>query len=134
MQNEINELRNQIRTLKRVLYTLCGAGVLGGLLAATNLNTVPDVIQAKKFEVVNDAGKVIVELRNLRGGGVDNGQLVTRISTGGTLVELGAGPGGGLVLTQNGKGGTLVELGTTVDGEGLVATENGKGKLTSQTP
>jgi hypothetical protein len=51
MQNELNELRNQVRTLKRVLYTLCSVGVLGGLLAATNLNSVPDVIQAKKFEV-----------------------------------------------------------------------------------
>ena len=34
--------------------------VVGGLLAATSLQSVPDVVKAKRFEVVNDAGKVVV--------------------------------------------------------------------------
>ncbi len=56
MQNELNELRSQVRTLKRVVYGACGPLLVGGLLAATSLQSVPDVIQAKKFEVVNDEG------------------------------------------------------------------------------
>ena len=97
-------------------------------MAAKGIQEVPDVIQAKKFEVVNDSGKVIVEMSNLQGGGVDNGQLVTRTSTGGTLVKLIAGPGGGAVETRNGKGQILVELGVTTDGQGHVETQNGKGQ------
>ncbi len=87
------------------------------------------MIQAKKFEVVNDEGKVIVKLGNLVGGGVDNGILVTRKSKGQTLVELGVIEGGnGADRTQNGKGQTIVELGVTEGGNGSVTTKNGKGQ------
>jgi hypothetical protein len=125
--SRIESLETQVRTLKRMLFGVFGLVVVGGLLAATTLQSVPDVIQAKSFEVVNDAGKVIIELSNLKGGGVDNGMLVTRNSAGGTLVELGANTDGeGMVTTQNGKGGTLVKLSATPFG-GAVRTENGKG-------
>ena len=62
MQNEINELRNQVRTLKRMLFGVFGVVVVGGLLAATSLQSVPDIIQAKKFEVVNGDGKRVVTI------------------------------------------------------------------------
>ena len=108
MQNEINELRNQIRTLKRVLYTLCSVGVLGGLLAATNLNSVPDVIQAKKFEVVNDEGKI--------------------------QAMLFADPGGGALGISNKDGKPVAAVRVDADGDGAVVTQNGKGQMTSHTP
>ena len=100
---------------------------------ATSLQTVPDVIQAKKFEVVNGKGKVIVELSNNIGGGVDNGKLVTRNSVGQTLVELssGSGAGGagaGIVTTYNEKGLELVELIASENGYGLVVTNNRQGQ------
>ncbi len=38
-------------------------------MSATSLQTVPDVIQAKKFEVVNDEGKVVAVLRSGEYGG-----------------------------------------------------------------
>ena len=121
MQNEITELRNQVRTLKRIVYGF-GCVLVAGYAVGTSMQTVPDVIQAKKFEVVNDEGKVIVKLGNLVGGGVDNGILVTRNSKGQTLVELGVIEGGnGADRTQNGKGQTLVELGAGPDG-GFVTT------------
>jgi len=157
MQNEITELRNQVRTLKRIVYGFGCLLVAGVVVGATSLQTVPDVIQAKKFEVVNDEGIVLVELSNLIGGGVDNGMLVTRNSEGQTLVKLWASSVGGMVATENGKGQTLVRLGVTeggngavttengkgqtlvrlgatTDGEGMVITENGKGTMTSHTP
>jgi len=123
----IDSLETQVRTLKRMLFGVFGVVVVGGLLAATSLQSVPDVVRAKRFEVVNGEGKVLVELGNIRGGGVDNGMLVTHNSAGGSLVRLSAGPGGGVVVTQNSKGQTLVELGTTTEGNGMVVTENGKG-------
>ena len=65
----ITELRNQVRILKRVVYGFGCLLVVGIVVGATSLQTVPDVIQAKKFEVVNGKGKVIVELSNNIGGG-----------------------------------------------------------------
>ena len=61
----IESLETQVRTLKRMLLGVFGLVIVGGLLAATTLQSVPDVIQAKKFEVVNDAGKVVVELESV---------------------------------------------------------------------
>ena len=129
MQNEerINGLETQVRTLKRIVYGFGCLLVAGIVVGATSLQSVPDVLDAKMFRVVNDEGKVIVELSNLIGGGVDNGMLVTRNSEGQTLVELSAGPGGGMVTTQNGKGQELVRLGASPGG-GIVITENGKGQ------
>ena len=127
LEQDVKTLQSQVRRQRRWNIALGAVVVVGGLMAATGVRSVPDVIQAKKFEVVNDEGKVIVSLQNLQGGGVDNGMIETRISTGGVLAQIAAGPGGGVVTTQNGKGGTLVELGATTGGNGLVKTQNGKG-------
>ena len=127
MQNEITELRNQVRTLKRIVYGFGCLLVTGVIVGATSLQMVPDVIQAKSFEVVTDEGKVLVELRNLVGGGVDNGMIVTRTSEGQQLVELGANPNGGMVVTSNDKGGTLVTLGANKNEGGLITSYSGKG-------
>lgn len=93
MQNDINELRNQVRTLKRMLYVAFGVMVAGGLLAATSLQTVPDVITAKKFEVIDAAGKVAISLSSNKQGGLiqindeQEHQVVSleSLGTGGTL-------------------------------------------------
>ena len=56
----IESLESQVRTLKRMLFGVLGVVIVGGLLAATSLQSVPDVVKAKRFEVVNDEGKVFV--------------------------------------------------------------------------
>ena len=127
-QDQVRIQQTQVRRQRRWNIALGAVVVVGGLMAATGVRSVPDVIQAKKFEVVNDEGKVIVSLQNLQGGGVDNGMIETRNSTGGVLAKISAGPDGGIVETQNGKGGTLVQLGATTNGNGLVQTQNGKGQ------
>ena len=126
--NRIAALESQVRTLKRAVYLFCGLFAAGLLVAATNLQSVPDVIRAKKFEVVNGEGKSIVVMEGLMREGVHYGFVTTLDSKGGTLVELNATTGGeGSVVTRNGKGQRLVMLGATTDGEGAVVTENGKG-------
>jgi hypothetical protein len=73
MQNEITELRNQVRTLKRIVYGFGCLLVAGVVVGATSLQTVPDVIQAKKFEVLNGEGKVVAILSaHEEGGGLKN--------------------------------------------------------------
>ena len=66
----IESLETQVRTLKRMLFGVFGLVVVGGLLAVTTLQSVPDVIQAKKFEVVNDEGKVVASFFANMGGGM----------------------------------------------------------------
>ena len=93
MQNEINELRNQVRSLKRMLFGVFGWVVVGGLLAATSLQSVPDVVQAKKFEVVNATGKVAISFSSNKEGGLiqindEEGKQIASLEshgTGGTL-------------------------------------------------
>ena len=167
----LQSLRAQVRTLKRVVYTLCCLFVAGGVILVIRLQgepdvseSVADVVQARKFEVVTEEGKVVVVMDsvstqqqgvpNFTVGVVNtfdsNGGSLVRVSAskttgggvvrtqngnGGTLVRLAATmDGDGLVETQNGSGGTLVELGATVNGTGLVTTENGNGRVTSQSP
>ena len=132
-EERMETLEKQVRRQRRWNIALGVMVVVGGLMAAKGVQEVPDVIQAKKFEVVNDEGKVIVELSNVQGGGVDNGFVLTRNSVGQTLVKLGVTSGGqGLVRTENGKGQTLVILGVNTVGKGLVQTENGKGQTLVQ--
>ena len=131
----IESLETQVRTLKRMLFGVFGLVVVGGLLAATTLQSVPDVIQAKKFEVVNDEGKVVVLMNSVLHQGSHYGFVRTANSKGGMLVRLGiTTDGNGMVATQNGKGQTFVTLYATTEGEGMVETQNGKGEVTSTTP
>ena len=137
-QLEIEDLARQVRTLRRVLYSMCGVGVLAGLLAATNMNTVPDLIQAKKFEVVNEEGKGVVVLSHDSNGGL----IGVHSKTGKLLVNSGVLPdgGGGLeVMSSSGrpvlllvgeKGGGKVQVGRSngVTSASLYV-EDGEGKL-----
>ena len=89
----IESLETQVRTLKRMLFGVFGLMLVGGLLAATSLQSVPDVIKAKSFQVVNDKGNVVVELKSVLHQGTHYGFVTTANSKGQTLVALGAGPG-----------------------------------------
>ena len=65
MQNEerINGLETQVRTLKRIVYGFGCLLVAGIVVGATTLQTVPDVIRAKVFQVVNDDGVVVASFK-----------------------------------------------------------------------
>ena len=125
-EEDFRALQRQVRRQRRWNVALVAMVAAGGLMAANGVRSVPDVIQAKKFEVVDDAGTAVVELGINRAG---NGAVTTRNEDGRRLVRLGATTGGnGFVTTLNGMGGNLVELGATVDGQGTVETEDGDGQ------
>ena len=151
--NRIESLEAQVRTLRRMLFGVFGLVVLGGLLAATTLQTVPDVIRAKKFEVVNGDEQPIVllaanqagglvEIRNGNGMGLvrltshpEGGTISIHDSRARTLILMGGNErGSGALQTRTNKGGTLVSVGTNLAGEGVVFTENGNGEKTSSMP
>ena len=151
--NRIESLEAQVRTLRRMLFGVFGLVVLGALLAATTLQTVPDVIRAKKFEVVNEDEQPIVllaanqsgglvEIRNGNGKGLvrltshpEGGTISIHDSRARTLIHMGGNErGSGALQTRTNKGGTLVSVGTNLAGEGVVFTENGNGEKTSSMP
>jgi hypothetical protein len=153
MQNEITELRNQVRTLKRIVYGFGCLLVAGVVVSATSLQTVPDVIQAKKFEVLSDDGKAVVVLSSHlldREMNVEDsiyyGSVSALNSNGGTLVTLGSNNcnGTGQVATFNGHDRFLVLLGYNQDttpgltpvayDSGLITTFAINGGITSNTP
>ena len=153
MQNEITELRNQVRTLKRIVYGFGCLLVAGIIVSATSLQTVPDVIQAKKFEVLSDDGKAVVVLsshlldREMNAeDSMYYGSISALNSNGGTLVTLGSNNcnGTGQVATFNGHGRFLVLLGYNQDttpgltpvayDSGLITTFAINGAITSNTP
>ena len=155
MQNEerINGLETQVRTLKRIVYGFGCLLVAGVVVSATSLQTVPDVIQAKKFEVLSDDGNPVVVLSSQvldRGIDVtDNvyyGSVSALNSNGGTLVKIGSNNcnGTGQVATFNGHDRFLVLLGYNQDStpgltpvaydSGLITTFAINGGITSNIP
>ena len=153
MQNEerINGLETQVRTLKRIIYGFGCLLVAGVVVSATSLQSVPDVIQAKRIEVLGEDGNAVVVLdsyivedeREVSFSGEKSviteknylGFIRTQNSKGQALVALSSTENGeGAVETKNGKGQALVTLSTNENGGGVVETKTGKGTVTSQTP
>jgi hypothetical protein len=80
-QSEIDVLKAQVRTLdaaltkqsrtfRRVSYGFVLLIIAGCGVATTSMQSVPDVIQAKRFEVINDQGQVMVGLSQDSDGGL----------------------------------------------------------------
>ena len=153
MQYEITELRNQVRTLKRIVYGFGCLLVAGIVVGATSMQTVPDVIQAKKFEVVNDEGKVVASFYANMGGGMlsfsnKDGEVVAglgsdEVNGGGVLginnkdgkivAGIFANKDGGVVRVLNNKFTEVAGIRATPDG-GVLGLFNNEGKLTFPTP
>jgi hypothetical protein len=134
MQNEIDDLRNQVRSLKRLLFGVFGLVVVGGLLAATTLQSVPEVIQAKSFEVVNDEGVPVATLGEYEGWGVlvicdKNGTPVARLRAANYVPHDGAPEtGGGVLKIFNKDSQVVVRVGVDKEGNGVVQAQDGKEK------
>ena len=151
--SRIESLEGQVRTLKRIFATLFGLVIAAGLLAATTLQAIPDVVQAKKFEVLNEDGQVVVQLASNSAGGLveikngkglnlvrliaypEGGTVSAHDGKGRTLLLMGGNEhGSGALQTRANTGKTLVTLGTNQEGEGIVFTQNGQGEQTSSMP
>ena len=128
MQNEerINSLENQVRTLKRIVYGFGCLFVAGVIVSATSLQTVPDVIQAKKFEVVNDEGNVIALLgSNYPKTG---GTLEVSNNDAAVLASLSANEDAGWLNIRCGSLYPLIEIYADEKMSGVVSLRNKDGR------
>jgi hypothetical protein len=93
-------------------------------------NAVPELLQAKKFQVVDENNRVLVEI-NKEGG---NGQLSTFTPNGRRLVSLITSSGGaGGINTFDKSGDVLFKVTNTDVGGGYLALFNGEGKEVVET-
>lgn len=113
------------------LYRLSFIGIIAVASALLTMSfkntksTVPDLVQAKTFQVVNDAGKVLVEINKEDG----NGQLSTFNSSGQKLVSLfTTNDGAGGLNTFDKDGTVLFKVTNTSSGGGYMALFNGQAK------
>ena len=102
IEQRFAHLERSNRRLRTGLLSLTIAITTVLIVGQAKPEKVPDVIQAKEFQVVNDTGM--------------------------KLVRMGAPNGYGAITTFNGKGQELVRLASTVNGEGSVHTYNDKGQ------
>ena len=126
-QNEIDVLKAQVKTLKRMFYGFGCLVVAGIALAATSMQGVPDILQAKMFEVMNDDGEVAgVFSADTRGAGF----LYTKNADGRVTTELFCDGGGdGQIEVWNQNGTLCVELYGDSDGDGRLRIYNQNGGL-----
>ena len=146
--SRIESLETQVRTLKRMLFGVFGLVVVGGLLAATTLQSVPDVVKAKKFIVVDAKGDAATVLDsrlmlNTPGGmvGVVNGAFVVVNEKGRELLQLQADTrqGAGELVLLRADGTQFISMGhqpgdESQPGSGIIRITNDKNKLVSTLP
>lgn len=145
-EDRIAKLETSNRRLRLLLLGVAIVSAAGIGLGMTQASKVPDVIQAKSFEVVNDDGVAVVKLKSWQRGGwieTNNHQgerlfLVAASEFGGVAAIFdGAGSqlvtlntsetGTGTISTFDRAGTGMVSLGTNTSGEGLIRTFNSSG-------
>ena len=149
--DRIESLEQQIRTLKLMLFGVFGVIGVVGLLAATTLQKVPDVIQARSFEAVDDKGNAYAVITNdasgpwigilHEAGGI---AVMTANDTGGLLMindkngksnaSVASNSDGGAVTVYNNEGIVVRTVGVDADGNGSVKTTSNKGEASPKSP
>ena len=120
-EERIESLESQLRTFKRLFYGFGCLLVAGIALAATTMQQgVPEVIQAKKFQVVNDEGKQLIELM----ASAEGGFLAISNKDGKAVAGLAATANGGVLDISNKAGKIIAALYASPNGGGLGIGDN----------
>ncbi len=118
-ENRMESLEDQVRILKRMLFGVFGLVIVGGLVAATTHRSVPDLIQAKRFEVVNEEGKVRARIY-LTGGQEELGAMLQMHNKEGlSVIQIATNSQGGQLEFFNGDGKNSVSMNTRGAGGSL---------------
>ena len=104
IEMRLQKLEVTNRRYKTIVIVMLGAVLVTTFMAFRSPIAVPDVLQAKKFEVVDDNGNV--------------------------LVRVSQDAGNGLIKTYNKDGKKLVNITYTTKGEGFLALEDGNSQET----
>ncbi len=131
IEQRIERLEKQNRRLKAAfgvsVIGVAGLFIMGQSAPTTSPSAplfLPERVRAKRFEVINDAGKPVVTLMSWDQGG----WIETRDNQGHRLFDVSATDDGhGLLSTYNKEGNETVSLGGVKDGTGLQVVFDGRG-------
>ena len=118
-------LEKQVRRQRRWNIALGIVLLAGGLMAAAGRDDIPDVVRAKRFEVMHD-GISVATLGHL----FDGGLLQLYDDRGTIFLGAGYGDGGkdfpscGSLFVQSPEGSTIVRVGVTPSGGCIQINEN----------
>ena len=122
IEKRISALEKSLRFYQLGFFVVIVAAVtLVTLSFSTKNNQVPDKITAKAFEVVDNNGKVLVNLSQYNG----NGAVTTYDKTGNYLVDIVSNTSGfGNLNIYDGKGNPTLQLYNVKGGGGAIAIKN----------
>ena len=110
IEERIERVEKQNRRLKGAMTALCVVAVGAIVAGQATPEGVPDVIRAKRFEVVNEQGRAGVVLANSEHGG----RVEVQNHCGKTVSTMSATEAGGLVSACDAEGKRSIRLGATV--------------------
>jgi hypothetical protein len=128
IEKRLEKLERKIRLYQFAFVSII---LLGGLITITAFkkNTVPDLIQAKEFQVVDDDGKVFVSIKK----GYGSGDIAVYNLIGTDIIHLlKSDAGTGVILTRNGNGNFACRLAGYTDGGGKLEIYNSKDKIADE--
>ncbi|MEC8734802.1 MAG: hypothetical protein VXX86_07485, partial [Planctomycetota bacterium] len=129
IEEQVHTLENKVRRQQRWNIALGGLVLVGCMLAATTADDVPDVIKARKFEVIGSSGAVLVEMDVITHQEKEFGGIRTLNSQAGIITKLGVqGKGDGNFTTYNSGNIPTIQLATTRGGDGYIGTLNSTGE------
>ena len=124
-EDRVETLEKQVRRQRRWNLALGALLIAGGSIAATAERSIPDVVQAKKFEVVNADGRVVIRLDSLENAFyesiVGSGSFWLMNGNGVPAAVIGCGTAGGWLTVQ----GTNPEQTPFMTGLSAATTDNG---------
>jgi len=118
IERQLSDARRESRRWRAGAITLACIGVSVIVLAATQSTRTPDVVRARRFEVVDQGDKVVL----LAGIGQHGGQLDVWGNTGKNALRLGANPSGGDIAVWNGAEQGVAGIYATPEGGRVEAT------------
>ena len=147
VEQRLEKLERQAKRYRMALVLLTAAlcGMLS--LAATDDNRVHDVLKARRLEVVNAAGDLVVVMTSDEAGGVlginnnagqlmaimtsdkDGGKLVINNNAGQPMAGMGSDEAGGRLLVWNNAGQPMVGMVSGEDGGSLSVLNNAGGAV-----
>ena len=125
LEKRVFQLEKSLRFYQMMFSTVVLAALVIGFMSFTNKNKqVPEKITAKAFEVVDDNGKVLVNLSTYNG----NGAITTFNKDGSYLVDIVSNTSGfANVNLYDGKGKPTMQLYNVKGGGGALAIKNKEG-------
>lgn len=140
IEQRLARVERQNRIFKG-LFTVAGAAV-AALVFYGATEPIPEVVQARRFEIVNEAGNTVLEMNSELGSGkltiwnkdgkviihagtgitTESGELRIKNKDGNEIIHVGADflTGNGMLTIRNKDGNETIRAGARVNGDGLL--------------